>query len=257
MLPLLDEKIFKLVKIRVQKIILNDRGAGRFKNKKHKCIDHCSKFVAEEFKPFHKKWLNVSGIYKITCRPFRFLYYYGSSKNLGARFKYHYYNSPLRAGLLLSILLRYLTWAEFSVTVVELCDSSSLKEREDWYLKKYSPLLNFFHESYIIPVKKSKGLSTETRQKISQSLTGRVVNSETRLKMSLSKKGSLNHQYGKSLPQYSLDAATEKLSTKVWAYDANTFKLVNGTFYPFFFLLKKGREVNEIVQKICQFLIIH
>lgn len=34
---------------------------------------------------------NISGIYKITYLPNKLFTYYGSSQNIGARFKYHYY----------------------------------------------------------------------------------------------------------------------------------------------------------------------
>ena len=62
--------------------------------KKHKAVDHC-KDVPTNLSAFRRKWNKVSGIYKITFLPFRMFTYYGSSSNLGIRFKYHYYNGAL------------------------------------------------------------------------------------------------------------------------------------------------------------------
>lgn len=66
------------------------------RTKKHRSVDHCQE-VSNNILSFRKKWNGVSGIYKITFLPFRLFTYYGSSSNLGMRFKYHYYNgSKLR-----------------------------------------------------------------------------------------------------------------------------------------------------------------
>jgi hypothetical protein len=72
-------------------VIKNHSWSYLEKNKKHKSRDHC-----KDFMPLHsvyqKKWKNISGIYKITYLPNRLFTYYGSSKNIGQRIKYHFYN---------------------------------------------------------------------------------------------------------------------------------------------------------------------
>ena len=63
--------------------------------KKHKSLDHykkCSSLEEKDFLKFRKKWKGKSGIYKLTFLPCRLFTYFGSSKDLGERFKYHFYN---------------------------------------------------------------------------------------------------------------------------------------------------------------------
>ena len=62
--------------------------------KKHRSLDHyknSSSSDNRDFLKFRKRWIGKSGIYKITFLPYRLFTYIGSSKDLGARFKYHYY----------------------------------------------------------------------------------------------------------------------------------------------------------------------
>jgi len=67
----------------------------------------------------------VSGIYKITFLPFRLFTYYGSSNEFGVRFKYHYFNGAKQTNFL-ALFLRVFGWANFSITVVELCPVKDL-----------------------------------------------------------------------------------------------------------------------------------
>lgn len=46
--------------------------------------------------------------------------------------------------------------------------------------------------------------------------------------MSKNRSGDKNYWYGKILPSVILDAAAEIKGTKVYAYDSDTFSLVNG-----------------------------
>lgn len=118
--------------------------------KKHVCVDHC-RYFAKDHLEFRKRWAGRSGVYKITFLPFRLFTYYGSSINLGARFKYHYFNSPFQPNFL-GVFLAVFGWSCFSVTVVETCPASDLKTREDWYLSTFMPLLNMLMTSYTSPV---------------------------------------------------------------------------------------------------------
>jgi len=87
--------------------------------KKHKALAHC-RDVANNILSFRQAWKGVSGIYKITFLPFRLFSYYGSSVDLGARFKYHYYNGPKQNNFL-GLFLKVFGWSFFSITVVETC----------------------------------------------------------------------------------------------------------------------------------------
>ena len=91
------------------------------------------------------------------------------------------------------------------------------------------PLLNIQIRSNADPRK--TGRSAITKPKISQSLLGRKLTEATRLKMSLIKTGATNNFFGKSLPTATLDAAAAVNGTKVYAYDSETFSLVNGKLF--------------------------
>lgn len=192
--------------------------------KKHKAIAHCHN-VPNELTKFRNIYNRVSGIYKITFLPFRLFTYYGSSSNLGMRFKYHYFNGP-KQKTFLGLFVRVFGWENFSITVVELCVRDQLHNREDWYLSQYKPLLNILMSSGPQPM--SVGLSLLTRSKISLTLSGRQDSDETRTKKSIARIGELNPFFGKGPGIKALDLAAQKTGTKVYAYDVDTFTLVGG-----------------------------
>jgi len=204
--------------------------------KKHKGISHCSD-IPKNITAFRKTWLGISGINKITFLPFRLFTYYGSSSNLGMRFKYHYFNGAKKRNFL-GIFLNVFGWSNFSITVVETCSLAKLATRENWYLSRYQPLLNVLMSSSNNH-KDSTNLSLLTRSKISVSLTGRKDSDITRAKKSKAQKGVLNPFYLLLLFQQSceqkgvgpgkkaLDLAAEKSGTKIYVYDAENFILVN------------------------------
>ena len=68
-----------------------------------------------------------------------------------------------------------------------------------------------------------------TRAKISATLLGRVDSLDTRKKKSLARLGPLNPFYGKGPGIKALAKAAELAGTKVYAYDATTFTLINDT----------------------------
>lgn len=115
----------------------------------------------------------------------------------------------------------------FSVTIVELVPVNKLREREDWYLTTFMPLLNILMKSGADP-RMIHIKSLLTRYKISQALLGRKHTESTRALMSANRFGIKNPWYGKPLPNAALDAAAEKKGTKIFAYDELTFSLVNG-----------------------------
>lgn len=191
--------------------------------KKHVSIDHC-RFFYKEHIIFQNKWKGISGIYKISFLPLRLFTYYGSSVNLGQRFKYHYYNTS-KSNSFLGLMIKIFAWSYFSVTVIELVPKNKLKNREDWYLKTFMPILNILMKSSADP--RLNGVSALTRYKISQSLLGKNHSDKTRTQMSINRSGKKSHWYGKRLPNKILDAAAEKKGIKIFAYDSKTFFLVN------------------------------
>lgn len=194
------------------------------RSKKHQSVAHCSD-VPNQLTAFRRTWKGVTGIYKITFLPFRMFTYYGSSIDLGGRFKYHYFNGPKQGGFL-GLFLRVFGWANFSITVVEVCTRKDLLSRENWYLARFQPLLNVLMLAGVLPV--STGTSLLTRSKISAALTGRTDSDATRMKKSMSQMGALNPFFGVGPGIKALDAAAELAGTKVYVYSADNFALVNG-----------------------------
>lgn len=192
--------------------------------KKHKAIDHCQN-VPIDLLRFRIKWNGVRGIYKITFLPFRLFTYYGSSVNLGQRFKYHYFITP-KSNNFLGLFIKVFGWSCFSITVIETCTVSALRERENWYLSIFCPLLNVMIIAY---GPRQTTLSNLTRSKISISLTNRKDSDETRRRKSESRTGNRHPLFGIGIPKEVLDKAAEVNGTKIYVYDARTFSLVNNT----------------------------
>jgi group I intron endonuclease len=142
--------------------------------KKHKVTSHCND-IPKNITTFRKAWLEVSGIYNITFLPFRVFTYYGSSSNLGMRFKYHYFNGAKKRKLFsFKIILKVSVfgWSNFSITIIETCSRAKLTAREDWYLSRYHPFLNVLMSSSNYTLM-STSLSLLTRSKNSARLKGR------------------------------------------------------------------------------------
>lgn len=134
------------------------------KFKKHISVDHCRDMI-KYHSVYQNKWKNISGIYKITYLPNKLFTYYGSSKNIvpsatplrfwwgvaeGARLKYHYYLGKIQNNYL-GLFLNTFGWSSFSFTLIEQCSEYELKTREDWYLHRFKPLLNYLTFSYRDP----------------------------------------------------------------------------------------------------------
>lgn len=84
--------------------------------KKHKSLDHykkCSSLEEKDFLKFRKKWKGKSGIYKLTFLPCRLFTYFGSSKDLGERFKYHYFNTS-KEKTFLALFIKTFGWGCYS-----------------------------------------------------------------------------------------------------------------------------------------------
>jgi group I intron endonuclease len=74
----------------------------------------------------------------------------------------------------------------------------------------------------------SSGISDMTRARISASLIGRTHTKETKALMSRLRTGAGNPYHGRSLDKKTLDAAVLATATPIYAYDVDTFTLVNG-----------------------------
>lgn len=209
--------------------------------KKHKAVSHCCD-VPNNILSLQKNWKKVSGIYKITFLPFRIFTYYGSSVNLGARFKYHYFNGNKQLNFL-GIFLKQLGWAKFSITVVEICPINQLASRENWYLDRFKPLLNVLTSTSVDP-RRTKKPSLLTRSKISAALRGRKDSEATRSKKSETRIGAKNPFYGKGPGTKALTIAAEKAGIKVYAYDVYSFTLVNGEPFRSIRIAVKGMPIS-------------
>ena len=129
------------------------------------CVEHCKNF--DEYHNIYisekMEWNNISGIYKITYLPCHLFAYYGSSNNIGRRLKYHYYSAKHKKNFL-GLFIKVFKWSSFSVTLIEKCSIQKLKCKEDWYLSKFKPLLNFMTSSYVDARNRNK-VSLLTRKK--------------------------------------------------------------------------------------------
>lgn len=113
--------------------------------------------------------------------------------------------------------------------MVEVCSREKLVHRENWYLDRFKPLLNVLMRAGTDP---RATTSLLTRSKISASLIGRKDSEVTRTKKSESRKGILNPFYGVGPGKVARLTALEKRGIKVYAYEANTFTLVNDKPFP-------------------------
>lgn len=144
--------------------------------------------------------------------------YYGSSKNLGERFKYHYFNGPKQKNFL-GLFLSVFKWNYFSITIVEVVSSSEtnfLRKRENWYLNRFKPLLN------VLITAEGNGTNTSisilTRSKISLAIKGTKDSEVTRMKKRESRMGNLNPFFGKGPGILAINKAAELSGTKVYVY---------------------------------------
>jgi hypothetical protein len=138
-----------------KQILKNTPWNGINKIKKHKSLDsfNCSK--SSNFSEWYKLWWGSSGVYKITFLHFKLFTYYGSSTNLGQRVRSHYYDGKNKTNFL-GLFIKLFGINNFSFTIIETCSDSELKNRENWYLKTFKPLLNMKTVSNTQPNKSFK-----------------------------------------------------------------------------------------------------
>ena len=203
----------------------NQHKSNQNKNKlkRHPIVAHCPNFEEGHTK-FQKKWRNRSGVYKFTFLNLHIFSYVGSSKDVGPRLKNHYNETP-KLNTFFGSFVKLFGWSAFSVSIIE--ETSNLVERENFYLRRLKPLLNIL-TSAGIDARLSPVVSEYTKFRISQTLMGSTHTEATKMKMSISKTGTNNPYYGKSLPTATLIAAKQINASPIYVYDAKTNNLVNG-----------------------------
>ena len=147
-------------------------------------------------------------------------FYIGQSKNIKNRFKNYFNVSYLKSkqGFIISRALLKYGYSNFSLTILEYCNSSDLLVREQYYLDKLKPKYNILKIAGI-----SQGFkhSEETKTKISKALKGiyvgdnsalfgRLHKEETKKLMSLKKAGKNNPLYGKIHSEETKDLMRQK-----------------------------------------------
>lgn len=211
-------------------IIKNKVWNKLIKFKKHKAVAHCSNYGKDSKANllFRRNWANIGGIYKITYLPFKLFSYYGSTKNFAQRFKYHNNSTP-KNNTLLGLFIRTFGWKSFSMTIVEIVEgNNNLSARENWYLNTFKPLLNTLTKTGQ-DFRLLNKHSLLTKIKISAAALSYRHSIQSKLKISQAHSGINNVNFGRPLPNKVLDAAAEKLGTKIYVYDVKSLTLLNGT----------------------------
>ena len=110
------------------------------------CSDLRSK---ETIKNFFKEFYNKGGIYKFVVKGKPNLYYIGATNNLYRRFKQH--TSPNNLDWdNFHIFAQFVGWDKFEYAILEVTNEIKvLRKQENFYLKKYAPLLNATFSSSI------------------------------------------------------------------------------------------------------------
>lgn len=167
-----------------------------------------------------------SGIYKIEFDECHF--YIGSSKNVSVRI-YQHINDLFKGKHLNSLVQN--KFNEFNgvgmkVTILEICEISVLLEREQYYLDKFLPLLNQSLTARFNDY--ARGVSLETKKKLSLAAKKRIISQETKNKMSESRKAFMAKNGGNLLMKNlsilsKTNEAKEKMALKLIG-NKNAFK---------------------------------
>ena len=90
-------------------------------------------------KTFFKDLKGKGGIYLFTYKSEPNIYYIGRAKDFQKRFKAHL-NTNLKDRF--HVFVNAVGWDKFEFSVIEICNLDMHRERENYYLQKYLPLLN-------------------------------------------------------------------------------------------------------------------
>lgn len=146
--------------------------------------------------------------------------YVGQSGDLSKRFRKYFTLSYIKSqeSFIISRALIKYGYINFSVSILEYCDKSSLLEREQYYLDSLQPQYNIlkiagsslgYTHSQDSKDKRSKALKgVYTGSK--SALFGRTHNEDTIAKMSLSRSGEKNYFYGKTHNEKTIELMRDK-----------------------------------------------
>jgi len=160
----------------------------------------------------------LTGIYKITSPSEKI--YIGQSVNIRERWRqYKYLNCKGQIGLYNSFLKYGIDRHKFDIICI--CETEKLNELEKYYID----LFQTFNTKYGLNLRDGGGnngiLSDETKRKISESESGKIIPEDVRKKISESMTGNKNHFYGKVHSEYSKKIIGEKSKNR------NTFTIMD------------------------------
>jgi len=119
----------------------------------------CTKFSDKKFRnSFLKEYGSNSGIYIIEYKYDPLIYYIGRTTLFKRRFHNHL---KADSGSKLHLFLNLVGWEHFNISIVEICTTSKLGSRENFYLQKYLPILNSVFSSSITEVLINKTLKSK------------------------------------------------------------------------------------------------
>ena len=107
---------------------------------------------------FFKKFIRKGGIYRFSLINKPNIFYIGSTSNFLQRFHKHTDSNALVYHYdLFHLFAKDCGWDKFKFEILEeIQDLNTLRERENFYLTKYEPILNTLYKSAIVVHKNSK-----------------------------------------------------------------------------------------------------
>lgn len=107
---------------------------------------------------FFKKFIRKGGIYRFSLINKPYIFYIGSTSNFLQRFHKHTsINAIIYHYDLFHLFAKDCGWDKFKFEILEeIEDLNTLRERENFYLTKYKPILNTIYKSGIVVHKNSK-----------------------------------------------------------------------------------------------------
>jgi group I intron endonuclease len=139
------------------------------------------------------------GIYRIINR-INNKSYIGSANNLRTRFYVYYSSNRLNNSnmIIYKAIIKY-GYKNFTLDILEYCDSKVLLEREQYYIDNLKPIYNtltkadssigYKHTSDTLDKFKLRKISDTTRINLAKAATNRILDFSSRIKISLARKG--------------------------------------------------------------------
>lgn len=189
---------------------------------------------------FFKSLSGKSGIYMFTYKCDPNIYYIGRAKDFQKRFKAHL-NTNLKDRF--HVFVNAVGWDKFEFSVIEICNLDMHRERENYYLQKYLPLLNTIFLSNLG--------DTQTFDSIYEILKLRQLESSFDNKY----KGILIYLYeyidGQLSTKYTTFNSINQLS-KYLNISRETISIYLNTYVPFkgYLFLTDMVEYPEIIEKL-------